>query len=487
VSIPLASRFAAAAALSLCVAALGCEPQKDGASTTKETPSGSDASPPAPSSVPVPDGGPPALRPSVDDAGAPTKVTPPPPPSTPPSSGFAAECAALGLSAASCSEWAQKTLPDALPAARGNSHGDDPNAATLGYELFFDLAALSPDDVRCAACHSPDRDFSNNVALPSGSGIALRNAPSLVNAARNYPHFWDGRADSLWSQSLFTIENPDEMRGTRVAVVQKVAASYRDVYEKAFGPMPDLTGLPAQGKPGSPEWATMNKDAQDMVTRVYTNVGKSFEAYLRKVAGGPSAFDRYIAGDRTAITDSAKQGLLVFTKSGCLTCHSGPNFSDGQYHALDVPLPSYPPYAAKSATDRGRAQGLTFVLASEFNSLSPYYDRAAGETPHMEEDVSPVPDGMFLTPSLRNVSQTAPYSHNGSFTALSDIVRFILDGGGPNCIELAPHSHSDDDVANVVEFLGSLRGDTAPLPWSTWPQIGASPVAYDGGTSATAK
>ncbi len=394
-----------------------------------------------------------------------------------PTGDFAERCAALGLTPRDCQGWSAAVLPEALPDAKGNNYADDERAADLGFDLFFDLQAIGTLDtpVRCAQCHTPERAFANNVPLPVGVSRSLRNALPLTNAARQYPHFWDGRADSLWSQALITIENEDEVNGSRLAVAHIMADNYRDQYEAIFGPLPDLSDtarFPAQGKPGVAEWDAMAEDDQIAVNRVFANVGKAFEAYVRKIASGRSALDRFILGDSMALSDAAQAGMVVFTRTGCRVCHSGPNFSDGDYHALDLPLPEFAPSREKVEGDRGRGSGLEFVLASEFNSLSQYYDRQPGEEPKEEEDVSPRPDGSFLTPSLRNVGDTAPYGHTGVFGSLEETVRFMLAGGGPNCTELTPHEVSDDDVANLVAFLNALHGATAPLPWSFWPPLG---------------
>jgi cytochrome c peroxidase len=181
--------------------------------------------------------------------------------------------------------------------------------------------------------------------------------------------------------------------------------------------------------------------------------------------------------------------MVVFTRSGCHSCHSGPNFSDGNYYQLDFPLPTFAPARAKVEGDRGRASGREYVLTSEFNSLSQYYDRQPGEEPKEEEDMSPYADGAFLTPSLRNVGDTAPYGHTGVFGSLQETVRFILAGGGPNGAVLDAHAVTDEDVSHLLAFLNSLHGATAPLPWSFWPPLGQSSGAGgdygDGGAPAS--
>lgn len=386
-------------------------------------------------------------------------------------------CAALALSESECGRLGDARLPSALPPARGNLYADNPAAARLGFELFFDLDAVSGRSVRCASCHAPEHGFASRFPMPTGLDVVDRNALPLVNAARMYPNFWDGRADSLWSQSLLTMENDIEMGGNRLAIVRNVATRYRTLYEEAFGPLPPLTEtarFPLKGRPGTPEWSRMAPADQVAVTRAYVNVGKSFEAYLRMVSRGPSPVDRFLAGEDDALSPRAKAGFRSFVRYGCRSCHSGSTFSDGRFHKLDIPLPEGSPYREKSAGDRGRAAGVAALLASEFNALSPYYDRGPNEAPRLEEDTASAEVGAFRTPSLRNVGDTAPYGHNGVFPTLQEIVRFHLNGGGPSCGELPRIPASDAEVLDVVEFLAALRGTSAPLPWSDWP--GASPV-----------
>src|SRR5207302_1224280 len=123
------------------------------------------------------------------------------------------------------------------------------------------------------------------------------------------------------------------------------------------------------------------------------------EAYDRKLASGPSSVDRFLGG-KGRLSAKAQEGLDLFVRTGCLGCHDGPYFSDGKYHDLDLPVP---PYLAATANDPGRARGLVMLRASEFNSLSSFYDRAPGEPVELVEDVSTAtfdPEGAFLTPSL---------------------------------------------------------------------------------------
>jgi cytochrome c peroxidase len=391
------------------------------------------------------------------------------------------ECHSLKMTSAQCRQVDAMILPEAAPASHGNAHADDPAATNLGYALFFDLNAVSSENIRCASCHLPEHGFASTEPMARGLAVVGRNAPALVNAAWVFPFFWDGRADSLWSQSLLTMERDDEMAGSRLRVAHHVQTRYRSQYEAAFGPMPaldDAARFPADGKPGAPAWEGMAAADRATVTGIYVNVGKSFEAYLRAMRRRGSAVDRFLLGDTGAITDAAKAGLSHFVALGCPTCHAGSAFSDGAFHHLDPPTPSASPDRELAAADTGRSAGLTTLATSEFNATSPYYDLQPGETVSVPSAADAAAfAGRFRTPSLRNVVDTAPYGHTGVFPTLEAIVRFHLGGGGPDCKELTAHAATDAEVAELVEFLTSVRGDDAPLPWSAWPGT----QAYDGG------
>src|SRR5262245_60768654 len=171
----------------------------------------------------------------------------------------------LPLTAANCARVEALALPDRLPPAAGNRFGDDERAAYFGFLAFYDRRFSSVSDVSCASCHLPESSFADGKRVSeviAGHPLA-RNAPSLLNAARMGPFwFWDGRADSLWSQPLFALENPEEMSSSRLQLAHAVHASaaYRSRYEALAGPMPDLSDLtrfPAQGKPGDAAYEAM--------------------------------------------------------------------------------------------------------------------------------------------------------------------------------------------------------------------------------------
>lgn len=384
---------------------------------------------------------------------------------------------APGATAPQCAAIQNLLLPETLPAARGNAHGDDFNAAYLGYSIFFDARFSANEQVRCASCHAPEDHFNDNKATPDeGLGAVPRNAPILLNAAWNTWQFWDGRADTLWSQPLYTLEAVNEMNFTRLNLAHAVAAYYSAQYAAVYGPLPDLSTLPASGKPGDAAFDNLPKASQDAVNLIAANVGKSIEGYLRHVASGRSPFDDFLTGQSTAIAPAAQRGIVVFAKAGCLACHNGPNLTDNKFHNLGVPaLPG-------ASDDAGRAVGLVQAAHDPFNQQGIYYDgpRESGADENPADAASLV--GAFRTPSLRNLGESWPYGHNGTFATLEDVINFHLQGGGHNNVGyagsvdplLVPQQLTSQELADLVAFLQSIVGTytgsyTSPPLWWDWP------------------
>jgi cytochrome c peroxidase len=240
------------------------------------------------------------------------------------------------------------------------------------------------------------------------------------------------------------------MATTRLAVAHFVASRsvYRAGYEAAFGAMPDVSAWPAAGKPGDPAFDRLPADVKYEINRTYANVGKAFEAYMRKNASGASAFDAYLTGDPSQLTDPAKRGVQVFLEHGCASCHGGPMLTDEGFH--DVGFPSM----AGAAPDPGRTAGIPVLAANVFNESGPFSDPDTGAAP---ETIVPVAPGAFRTPSLRNVARAGPYGHDGALPTLDDV--------------MAIHAKdlSKTERGEVIAFLQSLTGAIPPLPWSNWP------------------
>jgi cytochrome c peroxidase len=363
----------------------------------------------------------------------------------------------------------------------------DPRAARLGQYLFFDRRLSANGTLSCATCHQPARAFTDGRALAKGLALGTRNVPTLLNVAYNHWFFWDGRADSLWSQPLQVFENPKEMGSDRLHVAHAVYADrlLRHAYEQLFGPMPpleDTVRFPRHARPDSdPQasparaWRAMAPADRTAANRVAANVGKAIEAYERELVSRDSAFDRYVAGlknhdpgELAVLSPAARRGLSLFVGAAhCDLCHAGPDFSDGEFH--DIALPLLP----DEAPDGGRAAGIRELEANPFNSAGPYSDDPDGPAKQRLTFLPP-PDsqlGKFKTPTLRNVALTGPYMHDGRMATLRQVLQFYADGKAAShghvvgkreaTLDVIPHL-TQAQISDLVAFLDSLTG--APLP-----------------------
>jgi cytochrome c peroxidase len=315
------------------------------------------------------------------------------------------------------------------PSDPTNRFADDPAAARLGQFLFFDARLSNNGKVSCASCHDPAKSFTDAQPLPIQFNKDLRHVPSLWNVAYNRWYFWDGRADSLWSQALDPLEHAGEHGGTRWQYARLMFddPDLRRAYERIFGPLPDMTDrtrfpVSAPASPG----AAADREAVD---RVFVNIGKALEAYERRLVSAHSPFDVFVEGLRagdparlSALSPTAQRGLKLFIgPANCRSCHHGPNFTDGEFHdtgigALDPP----------ELQDLGRFQGINRLVNSPFNALGKFSDdpdaRRTHPTAFLVNQVER--RGQFKTPSLRNVALTAPYMHRGQLASLDDVVAF---------------------------------------------------------------
>lgn len=355
------------------------------------------------------------------------------------------ECPLLpGLTAAQCETARAMELPAALPASRGNSKADDTATAFFGFKLFFDARLSSNEEIRCATCHVPELDFDDGKAVSEGLEKVTRNSPSIYTAARHRWLMWDGRADSVWSQPLLALENPKEMNFTRLELAHAMETTFKAQYEPLFGALPDLSSFPEKGKPGDAAFDALSGEQQRVVNTIAANVGKAIEAYERKAAHGRGRLDDFLAGDATKLTQAELRGFVVFFKAGCDACHAGPQLSDDQFYDVGIGAP-----------EAARAEGLRLLAASDFSAASEFYEG--------EKETVPAPvaadEGTWKTPSLRNISRTAPYGHDGAHATLEAL--------------LAAHAQTvqltGDETADLLTFLAALDCEDPPSPWNNWP------------------
>ena len=366
-------------------------------------------------------------------------------------------------------------LPEVPPLNTTNRVADNREAAQLGQMFFFDTRFSKDGTVACATCHSPFHGFADVEATSLGAGRGTRNAPTLLNAAYNRWQFWDGRADTLWSQALSALEGETEQAGTRLQYAHLIHRSYAAAYETVFGALPaleDATRFPVDGKPGDPAFDSMSEPDQHAVNVVFANIGKAIEAYERLLISRNAPFDRFVAGDTAAISLEAKRGLKTFIGKGfCILCHDTPTFTDNEFHNLGVPQGTLP-------EDTGRYAGISMLLADPFNGGGIYSDDTAVAT-RILNFLEPIPrhQGEFKTPTLRNVTLTAPYFHTGEFPTLTSVIEFNNVGGtggnfaGQREGTLEPLGLSEQEISDLVEFLETLTGELPPAHLLTKPNL----------------
>ncbi len=370
-----------------------------------------------------------------------------------------------------------------------NSVADDPRAARLGKKLFFDARLSGDGKFSCAHCHDPAKAFSDGKQLSEGKAKAKRNAPGLLNAAFQRWLFWDGRADSLWSQALGPIENPLEMDGNRVALAQRIASdpALSDEYEQVFGALPEMDLWPREARAEEGEsalgraWKSMLPPEQDAANRVFSNLGKALAAYERRLVGGTSAFDRFARGlangeakDLATLNPSAQRGLKLFIgKAGCRQCHTGPLFSDGEFHDLQLR-----PLSGGERTDPARLAAIPLVQADPFNAAGAYSDAREGQATEHLRYLAKNPElwGAFRTPSLRNVALTPPYMEQGQLADLESVLRFYStrEGAAPAGHHqekvLQPLNLAGDEIVDLIAFLKCLTDEPLAEEWRTPPK-----------------
>jgi cytochrome c peroxidase len=353
-----------------------------------------------------------------------------------------------------------------------NRVADDPAAAALGHDLFFDTRFSTNGSVACGTCHVPDLSFTDGLPTGVGVGRMPRKTMNLVATAYDQWLFWDGRKDSQWAQALAPLESLVEHGGTRTMYARLVAEHYREPYEAIFGPLPDFsdaTRFPGLAGPNgdaaaAAAWGAMAPADQDAVTTVFVNMGKAIAAFERLLVPTPSRFDAYAAavleGDAagaTVLSADEVAGLQLFIgRAGCTTCHRGPRFTNGEFHNTGVPR------VPNAAPDTGRAAGAHLVLNDEFNCRSRWSDAQPPDCPHL--DFLRIDDhgltGMFKAPTLRNVALTAPYMDAGQFATLDEVLAHYntapQDELGHS--ELQPLGLTDAELRQLVAFLQTLTG-----------------------------
>jgi cytochrome c peroxidase len=390
----------------------------------------------------------------------------------------------------------QFQLVNGPPPNTTNRFADNQDAAAFGQMLFFEksyagkLTIAEPTlgkvdeagKIACASCHdvthfwTDTRSRPNNMSL--GAKWTTRNAPTLVNVAYYQWNSWAGKEDSLWYQGANGCESGVNFAGNRLQYAHMLYAKYKTQYNALFDPdldaaldinAPDNARFPVNGAPGTAgtpldnAWKGMTQADRDIINTIMANVGKSIEAYERKLVSRNAPIDKYLAGDHTALAPAAKRGLALFIgKAACVDCHSGPTFTDNRFHNTGVPQAGI----NTPAVDNGRFDEIPKTLSNDFNTWGKYSDdQAFGLTKMASVKLTDDLKGQFRTGMLRQIEMTGPYMHTGSLETLEDVVRFYNWGGGDASFAgtkssaMVPLLLTPQEQSDLVAFLHSLTGD----------------------------
>jgi cytochrome c peroxidase len=342
--------------------------------------------------------------------------------------------------------WPVKTRLDPSNRMSGN-----PAAIRFGRRLFFSQAIARDRQGSCAACHRPDRAFTDGLAVGQGRAAVDRNTMALFNLRLNRWFGWAGQTDSLWAQSIRPILDRRELAMTPALLQRRIAGDkgLSHGYRQVFGALPG--GHTPQ--------------------QVLVNVAKALAAFQETLVTGRTPFDRFrdaLAKNNTAAIAAypvaAKRGLRLFVGRGqCAVCHFGPNFTNGEFHNIGV-LHFIGP--DNKRVDPGRYGGIRNLRKIPFSLLGKWNDDPKRSTAGFTRRVTLHPRnwGEFRVPSLRQVALTAPYMHNGSMKTLEAVVRHyskipedrLHQGRGRL---LKPLNLSEQEIADLVAFLKTLTAD----------------------------
>jgi len=306
----------------------------------------------------------------------------------------------------------------------------------LGKKLFFDKRLSVDDTVSCATCHDPEKGFADGKVIAVGiqDRKGTRNSPTVLNAAFFDTQFWDGRAITLEEQAKQPVINPKEMgMSSHSALVEKIS--------------------------NIPDYKTSFKAvlAADQIT--IDHIAGAIASFERTLITFNAPFDRFIAGEKGAMSESAQRGWQLFQgKARCITCHefnrSYPFFTDNKFHNIGVAMKGKDfESLARKAASRGANPS---VLAQEEGSA---------ELGRYVVTKEPKDIGAFKTSGLRNIALTAPFLHDGSEPTLESVVEFYNKGGIPNPNldgGIRPLGLSEEEKNDLVAFMESLTSDDLP-------------------------
>lgn len=298
----------------------------------------------------------------------------------------------------------------------------------LGRKLFFEKKLSGNNKRSCASCHLPEKYFTDGLKQSIAfdeQNVVHRNAPSVLYTAYQYNHFWDGRAPSLVHQVFDVTASASEMNADAEQTVKKLItdSKYRKRFAKAFPGLKLHESITIQ------------------------HIATAISAYEKSLPLMTSAFDKYMNGDKTALSAQEINGFNLFMgKAQCGTCHFAPLFN-----GLLPPLYNISEVEALGITTNGD------------------FDKPVSDTDSGRYHIMPSPFyiGSFKTPTIRNAAKTAPYMHNGALQNLTEVMEFYNKGGGNGMgldrpgqtLSDKPLNLTKEEIADLVSFIGSLTDE----------------------------
>ncbi len=335
--------------------------------------------------------------------------------------------------------------PQSVPADPGNALSGQPWAEALGAQLFRDTRLSGSGQIACISCHSPIQGFSEPRRVALGAKQHVRNTQGLWDIGLQRWFGWDGGADSLWAATLRPMLSELEMAGS----IDHIANRFR-------GEQHVIDAIRSHGQ----DPAALSD------TEFTVFLSKSIAAYLRTLTSPQTPFDQFrtdllsgnLAG-QARYPEAAKRGLKRFIgEANCVVCHVGPKFSNGEFHDIGRPF-----FTGVGQVDGGRYAGIQRLRQDPFNLLGQHTDNPSDSDARKTRTVTLGQSnfGQWRTPSLRNLSLTAPYMHDGSIDTLRGVVDHYADID-PTRLHtkgeaiLKPMTLSDVERNDLVQFLKTL-------------------------------
>jgi cytochrome c peroxidase len=348
--------------------------------------------------------------------------------------------AVLCLAGAALAQPVELPVPDGvLPPEIPEANPPTQAKVELGKKLYFDTRLSTDGTVACATCHDPRHGFADGRGAPTSAGVGgamgTRNAPTVLNAAFLLTQFWDGRAATLEEQAVAPLANPIEHGfADHDAVLARMREldDYPPLFEAAFGG----GGISIE------------------------RVGQAIASFERTLLSLDAPIERFLAGDSSAISESAQRGWELFNaKARCNNCHGHigalPLFTDDAFHNIGVGV-------QKLDFDAVARRAAAAVEAGESVDALALSDAEASELGRFLVTREPKDLGAFKTPQLRNIALTAPYMHDGSEKTLRDVIEFYDRGGNTNPYldgGMRPLNLTDQEKADLVALLETFTSE----------------------------